>query len=319
MKSLAVFLFALCLLNTLPLQAKTAPPPQVRTTFSFTPLPAWPVPLVPVQINGQTSATFALDTGTNFSAVTDTLAAKLGLVPKPYFQDGQPYQVLGKPADAVTLHTLQAGLFVFRQERVLVLPASGLSALLQQPIDGILGMDLLRHFAVEVDFPTRRITLLSPGGLSPSARQDAGFGEAVAVPLTLQSRTRLYLASGQLRNGENTGQENMLVDTGSGATAISSTLAGQLALVPVQSGGSTAMLSGTFPIDTARVPALDLGGLTVSNVPVVYPTQSGEKYGPLLGVDVLSQYRVLLDFPDKTMYLQAAPPPPITAAGPAPK
>lgn len=278
-------------------------PPTAQTTLPFTPASGWPMPLIQVQANGTTPITLAVDTGTNFSALTDTLASKLGLVPTPYSQNGKPYTLLGKQANAVSLPTLAVGTFTLKKQRMLILFQSQLSSLLGQPVDGILGLDVLRHFVVELDYAQHQLTLRDTGPLSAAALQSAGFTGAASVPLTEQPETGLYLVPAQFQNGSQTGQEALAIDSGSGVTALSHALATKLGLSPDGTSQSTSTMNGTFSITLAHVPQLQIGTLTLPNYPVVSPDKDGQGYAPLLGADVLSQFHVLLDFPGKTLYL----------------
>ena len=59
--------------------------------------------------------------------------------------------------------------------------------------------------------------------------------------------------------------------------------------------------------DTAPVEAINLGGIEVRDYRVKYPDKKSHGDDPVtLGLDVLSGYRVLLDFPAQKMYV--APP-----------
>ena len=67
-------------------------------------------------------------------------------------------------------------------------------------------------------------------------------------------------------------------------------------------------LRGSFAAERARLTALRIGDIEVADKMVEYPSDDHSQFPPILGMDTLAGYRVLLDFPSKRMYIQYAVP-----------
>lgn len=180
--------------------------------------------------------------------------------------------------------------------------------------DGIVGANLLEHFAVLVDASQHQFGLCLPGNLYLKQVADYGLTQPYIVPITKKDDGNWYVEAQVAANGMVT-SENIALDTGSNTTQISDTAAQTLHLKIIgQQQQQNAY--GTGIVGQASVGTLRLGNLTLFGTSVsVSPVTKNES--PLLGMDILSGYRVLIDFPAKKMYLQsntAAAVPAITIA-----
>ena len=114
--------------------------------------------LLPVTANGQTPLTLLLDTGASKTILRPSVAARLGIAPAPdtprwpsQLADGRviviPY---------MRLHSITLGGLVVEDLDV------GVYELLRdsEPVDGILGGDLLGHFRMTVDRKAERLELV---------------------------------------------------------------------------------------------------------------------------------------------------------------
>ena len=92
----------------------------------------------------------------------------------------------------------------------------------------------------------------------------------------------------------------LLVDTGSAITALTPRTIGRIGLDPSQFAGrrEIATAAGTSRIVRAsRVPILRLGGIVVRNVEIsILDMPPGLNVDGLLGMNVLGQFRVTLEF-----------------------
>ena len=314
---------ALC--GLAPAQAQPQQPQRLITTFSYTPLEDTGCPLVLVKlIDKDHTGTFLLDTGTGPVAVTETMAAKLHLVPKPMIVDGKPFLFGGKPVEGVHLTVLQVGQFPMDGD-VIVVKDNDLAAALGTravAVDGIIGANMLQITALLFDFAKHEITLWYPGNLSDAEVRHLGFTEA-AVPL-VEGKGDLrgsFTTPIQVGNGPNHGQDDFIVDTGANHSRLSYALSQQLQLSPLPGSLSSATtVDGPVGSAASVLETLKVGQFTISNHLIGYPTQDkpGQFSPSILGMDKLSRFRVLMDFPAKKMYLQPVTPlsAPATPAGP---
>ena len=115
--------------------------------------------VVPVEINGRGPFRFILDTGANSSAISETTALALELVPVA----GAVINVHGVTGSAtlpvVRVATLQAGELLLENQRLPVLPPAVFAGM-----DGILGVDALQDARIEVDFGRDRVTIRRSSG-----------------------------------------------------------------------------------------------------------------------------------------------------------
>jgi len=320
----------LCVATTLPVTAdestlKTASSSRQSKTFSYQPfggnLGRKNLPLVQVKINDSFFATFFLDTGFNTSIITDRVAAKLKSKNYPVILQGKAYTFGGKPVNAVTLDSINLGGSRFEKGMFLVLKENRI-ALPGQPVDGVIGIDILQYMECLFDFQQHRITMFAPvrltkprdgspqeyvaGGLTPDEIKALGFADAKGVAIIdSQKDGRKYVHVQCSSNGKS-GGEDLLLDTGATTTIISPTLAGQLALKPVSENVEESGFPGIEYISTAPLERFQLGDLTLQDLPIDYSSQPAydKNLTPALGVNVLSKYRVLMDFPGHRLYLK---------------
>lgn len=295
-----------------------APPPaQVSDTVAYTgDKQVWGetgVPIVKVRLNDSTDASFLVDTGSSDCAVTDVMADNLGLKPHPVAQAAAPLIMDGTQAQAAPL-TIQVGRFRFKDFPTVIIKDSRIRQVLGHPLDGILGANLLSHFALLLQPQSHVLTLLSPGGLSPDERRAWGFTRAATLPLT-RAGSGTYWVPVSLANGAKISRENLMVDTGSVTSIVSYQAVQALGLSPQSAAISLPFGTGVVDGALTRVPAVGLGTvdtgtslqeLTLKDGSFLYP-RTGDLFGSsphVLGMNILSRCAVLLDFPGTQMSLQ---------------
>ena len=288
----------------LPLQQQTAAP------IPFTIIPGQGTPLVHVVLNGHIDATFMVDTGSNNCAVSEELAKKLGVVPHPAVDGTQPYLLNGKQAQAIDLTSLQIGDILTKNPvliqpfvtPMIVLSDKQLGKVAAISVDGIIGANGLSYFAVGFDFHRHVMMFYYPGILSVSQVHYAGFNIPADVPTSMSSAATdyKYFVSVEIAKGGVSRQVDLLLDTGAKNTFVSRDVAEALSLTPTQRQ-PTMSLSRRFDTDIAPVSSLRVGGVTVKDFLVYFP-HTGD-YATVLGLDFLSSYYVLMDFPAQKMYV----------------
>ena len=319
----------LCLfLNVLPAQADDPPTQAHQQLFqvnyipsNFGPIAGSGQPLVQVAINGKQIATFLVDTGTSNSVVSTEFAKQINLPLKPAVgsADGLPIMWEGKQAMETSVSTLRIGSsFQFTDMPLIVLDADQISMAPDErhvnPYQGILGSSVMQQYAILVDGPTHIFGLCLPGNLSQEQIRQIGFTHPYILPLTSVNHFQWYVQA-QFVNGTHKGNENLLVDTGSDITNISENLAEKLDM-KVLGEKKSKTAHGLVVSATTVADELSLGDLTMRTFPLVI-RPSLQRLPPSLGMDILSGYRVLMDFPGGKMYLQPNAAAAITV-GPAP-
>ncbi len=288
--------------------ARAEPPvPRVVTTFAYSPAPDRGMPLVRVRLNNghrnTASAAFVLDTGFTASLMTDRLAQELNMEGEPaHFADGSPACFAdGKPLRQVTAGLLMGSLQTDARN-FLVVKAYRLD-LLDCPLDGVLGGDFLANYAVLFDFRTHTVTLWQGGDLTEAERRSVNMQDAVTLPRANKTpesfdvRVRLSSPRGQR-------DVTLAIDTGGTRTLIAPQDARALELEPTRIAVPQRTVFGNLKANEAKIPALEFGSIRISDLPVRYLVQEHPNMPPHLGLDVLSHYRLLLDYPANRLYLK---------------
>jgi hypothetical protein len=149
---------------------------------------------------------------------------------------------------------------------------------LERPLVGILGMDCLRHYCIQLDFADNKMRFLDPDALKV---EDLGQ----TFPLTqfrgcFMTHDNLVGATGA----------KMLVDTGCNFDGV---------LTPKLFQRWTNQISTALFPDEARFPNAVFGGVAYTNLYL-----NGDGGENLLGLAFLARNLVTLNFPKRTMYLQ---------------
>lgn len=277
------------------LQGMKLPPPKIEGSGSlpFTLLPQSLVYSIAGKV-GSLEGNFLVDTGASTTLIAESAVQSLNLsgreVPKQYLS----FAMAGNQCSNIsaTLHTLPTLTF----QRVFIRQANGLrfkSKELPDKLTGILGMDILKYFDLQVDPPTRQLQLTSASQL-PSA-----FAP-IAIPL--QAKKGVFLAQIRLANQ---GAFTMLLDTGAGSTFISQQVAQRLKLD--QSSRRPIKIQGFCGLEDAersQIPSLRIGLHQQQKVEAIILSSSILK---LLGVDgilgqnVLERYRQYWRFTPTTL------------------
>ncbi|MGL5083949.1 MAG: retropepsin-like aspartic protease [Microcoleaceae cyanobacterium] len=181
-----------------------------------------------VQI-GQTSGRFLLDTGASTTLIATSLVQELGLVGTPIPGDRLTSAVAGK--DCPDMRAVRHQLPTLSLSQIQIEGLHGLefaSTVIPEDLAGVLGMDVLRYFDLNLNPQTQELQLLSP---QPLPLETLDYG------IPLQSRLGVLLAQVEI-NGK--GPFTFLLDTGADTIFISPQLADQLRLgatTPIQVQG----------------------------------------------------------------------------------
>ena len=169
----------------------------------------------------------------------------------------------------------------------------------------------LRRLHVVLDYPARRLTLARPGALTPRGTR---------VPCRVNPDTGLFMIDTTI-DGEKVA---LGVDTGSAGTWVSAKLTAAWAARhpawPLALGGAGSTNFFGFPFEAKgallALPALAIGDTTAGEVAVLgldpalfdwYSQKSAGTVVGFIGADLISRYRVEIDFPGQVTWWQPAP------------
>lgn len=186
-------------------------------------------------------------------------------------------------------------------------PLTRISKHSNQPIMGILGLDCLRHYCVQLDFPAAKLRFLSADQVHP-----AELGRA--FPLSYTGATKhappMFTEAGQnlehplihhpgLFTATN---DNLLLDTGDNVD-------GEIRKGDIRGHYGTRFLHFLIPFRALRLPETTWDGNTYTNFRVGNVINSES-----LGLRFLARHLVTFDFPNGTLYLKQQSAAPLSSA-----
>lgn len=271
-------------------------------------------PMLTVQIAGQ-NATMILDTGAQQTLLTAPAIARLGL----RSDARQVTTITGVGGSSRNFPAVITGFNVgrlrFPDQHALALPGD-LPRVNGVVVDGLLGVDVLGHFEVDLDLPRNRLALY--GGPPCDGEALPLDGPSVALPGTLLRRNRL-LAQVVLDDVPLLA----LLDTGAVNTIVSSAVLPRLGIAPETVAGEPhASLRGVGPnaqeATIHRFTSLTIAGqrfdrpqLRITDLRAADGTAAlfgdGGASEMILGPDYLARHRLWLAYPRQKVFLQRAP------------
>ncbi len=258
-------------------------------------------PLVQVAVNGQGPFTMLLDTGAGLTTVTTGLKDELGLM--LLGRSPQPMQLASgsAPIDLYTLGFVSIG----------GLPAPApITVILDEPLKyvkparGILGMNVLSRFAVDIDQPHGRMRL-SEAGTPPPAGID--WSE-----LPFHQRYDDFIIVDAEIGGV---AAKALIDTGANGTMINARLAAALDVAEgrpgvtkgeILAGGGATLKATAGPLKVGRAvwPEVKIAS---SGIPLFKALGLDDGPALILGTNVLSEIRLFIDYRNDRLYITLPP------------
>ena len=248
---------------------------------------------VAMQLGKDAPRLFLLDTGFNTSVLDASVAKLLKL-------ERKSVEAKGAAIEYVTCATVLSNSFA-AVDLSFVLTDLHVSPQAHDQQSGILGINVLKNYALVIDPQTYTLQLLYPGRVAGT-----GFVSKEAVRLPLIQEDGLYYVQALLDDQP----IQFAIDTGAYRTGFfdramlrklkpTATIDGPLVYVMAQSG------KGLRDVSTRhlQLQTLRLGSLEIKE-PVITITER-EKGASLqfLGMDILSRYKMVIDFPDSAVYL----------------
>jgi predicted aspartyl protease len=251
------------------------------------------VVLVAATVEGQ-PARMLLDTGAERSCLDTRFAAQLGLRSASVEHMRQPYATM--TAGSIRIKDIKIDSFHLQGMELLSSDLSSASLAAGVTINGILGSDVLRHFAVRIDF--------SSGS--------AQFGTNTKMPargvvVTLQSANNVYFVPLHLQGTP----VSLLLDTGTNGSIVSSHAWSDITMhwQPRTMLDGVKSSGGSEGAKFVLIPKVNIGSTTSRNVPLRVQPQASDglsadpNFDGLLGTDVLRQFIVTLDLANSKMFL----------------
>jgi len=240
-----------------------------------------------------------VDSGAQFSAIDRNLAARLGL--KEAWLPLLAFGVSGQPSVTHTVDLdLSIGPLELRGVRAATLELLTLSGVIRRPFAMLIGRDVLRALAIDIDWPNGRVRFARPGTFQPPA--GARVAQAQLRGGALMTPVRI----------EDSAPVEVMIDTGATADlALSEKTAAGLGLLSGRSveKGRSISLGGLAEDRVVRATSVEFSGRKLRDVEVQVfsPTHPAPLPAGLLGVGILRRYRVGLDLGAGVMWL--TPPP----------
>jgi len=265
------------------------------------------VPVVALQFkrpNGGTrTARFLFDSGGGAIIVDEALATDLGLKPEgpELSDDGQRYRAVNVPAARV------GGMPLDLSASKAFVHLGTNSFTNRETVEGMLPGKALEHYQIVLDYPQQLWSIGNPGTL-------AHRGERLSAPyLASSGHPRIEVSIGGTTFG-------LLLDTGAEVTLLREGLLrewsrehpdwprGSGAVGPANMGGG----ADNGQLLLLRIPSFQIGSFTVAQVATVsrpdetYSATSYETPAAIVGAlggNVLSQFRVEIDYPEQFLFL----------------
>lgn len=267
-----------------------------------------PLILVPVHVNERGPYEFILDTGASLCLISQELSATLG-VPVEGEKEARgaagPVRLgLGRVSSMTVGSARRLDLQVGITDEL-----RRIAAVIRSPVDGDLGFDFLKDFALTIDYPASVLRLVpapADGHASGSQPRDG------ALPFELVSASKPLILLPVGVNGE--GPFQFAVDTGSSRTMLSRELAERLAIETIDDAPATGG-GGQVEILAGKVESLTVGNATVRDLAIgaadfltVLSAALGVELDGVLGYNFLNQFEVTIDYPRGTVGLVPAAP-----------
>ena len=261
------------------------------------------VAFVKASIGNSEPLDMALDTGTLYTTLDETVAIRLGLdlSMKAQSSGAKGMQEISVLKD----QTLRFCGLEIKEPLMVSYPLEFVSKRVGRRVDGIVGVELLKRYVVEIDYPGRKVRVYTPETFAY-----AGPGEA--VPVTYESRG-LPLVSGSVTPyGREPIPARFQVDSGGAAAQAMfwksfieqhDLAAGARGTKEVQ----VTVFTGTTTQKQGRVQAIQIGTIVMNDPEVGFNDfQYGDPkvFGSNLGSGFLKQFKVIFDLPHDRMILE---------------
>lgn len=248
---------------------------------------------VEVSVNGKNPRWFIVDTGAEFSILSDTFAKELAL--------RMSRRGVRDFAGGVSL---AFGGIELRDRDVMIMPFENFRAQ-KRPIEGIIGHDFFARYVVTIDFVAHTLTVIEPDAFrAPKSAKSIPLrfvGNVAVVPVTIELEKGKPLTA------------YVLVDTGASQTLVlRHPFVAKHDLLRKSSSSSTAGSLENVSVTLAhvRLARLSFAGRSFDDVTIHAYARSARIVGSatdtdgVIGNEILRRFRVTIDYPHKRMLLE---------------
>ena len=265
---------------------------------------------LPVQLNDAT-APFMLDTGSAETVVNAPFAAQAGAgldrhAGRRVFTGAGNKQTL--PVFSGHVRMTHIGDIRYPDWEYAIVDLGGFGPH-GQSFGGLLGMDFLHYFDIEIDFAARTLSIYRLSGCA-DMHPPSWTGDYAAIPLTHRASNvvtlPVFLDNADLDMQFDTGAQGVLVSRDAAAKA--GVTAATLAHDPALHGGG---IAGRFNVARHRFKLLLIGkGIYPdAELAVENETSRRSETDGLVGLSALRAQRVWISFSTNTLFVQGAPAP----------
>ncbi|HEX2189024.1 MAG TPA: alpha/beta fold hydrolase [Longimicrobiaceae bacterium] len=263
--------------------------------------------LVPVRIAGRDSLVFILDTAAGGSVISPATRDLLGLDPAA----GESVQVMGASGPTrlprLALPPVTVGGETVEGMHAVVTDVARFRRSEGPPYAGVLGVDFLRAFDVEIDVPGRRLRLwrLREGAAPPAPpRAPATLANLASVPgfVAFDVAVGDTVARAILDSGAHLSTLNWRAAAGAGVTRATPGLVASRAAGGI-SGDTIESHRWRFDevgVEGLRFPPLEM---RISDLPVFRAVGFGDRPAMLVGADLMRTCRVFISYSTRRVHL----------------
>ena len=246
---------------------------------------------VPVRVSGAGPFRFLVDTGADRTSVSRELAGRLGLASG---EAASIHTVTGESTVSTAIvPNLQLTRRPVKVSQAPMLESANIGA------DGIIGVDALRSQSVLFDFQTNTLSIV------PSAKADFDDHDSNVIVIEAQRKNGRLLFTDAVVNGHTV---TVVIDTGAqvsiGNEALRQELVGRGLVDPSQKVDLQSVTGAMITGDYTFVRELEIGGLTLRNLAIVFADahtfkelKLDRKPALLLGMNAIRAFKkVSIDF-----------------------
>jgi outer membrane lipoprotein-sorting protein/predicted aspartyl protease len=255
--------------------------------------------MLKVRVNNSPPLNFTIDTGSDvFAIITNRQAKSLGLTPQNNYKVGiagniGEIEAATIPSANLTLPGVEA-----LNQRIEVIVSDELVDN-ESKIDGVLGLEFLKKFIVEIDYEAQTISLFAP-----EKYQYSGTGEV--IPIKIKDGSPMVRLKMMTTGGKSI-EDYFEVDNGMGATLVFKTPAvrkyGLLEEMRTIQAPLDIEAGGEYRRRIGRLKSLQIGRFVIEN-PTVSLSENVEGEGGTLGEEILRRFKVIFDFSHHRMILE---------------
>jgi predicted aspartyl protease len=256
--------------------------------------------LLKVSVNNSPPLNFTIDTGSDvFAIITSRCAKSLGLTPRNNYKVGVAANVGEIEAATIPSANLTMPGVEALNQRIEVIMSDDATVNDESKIDGVLGLEFLKKFIVEIDYEAQTLSLFDP-----KKYQYKGVGEV--IPVKIKDGTPMVRLKMTTTGGKSI-EDDFEIDNGMSGTLAFRTPAvkkyGLLEQMRTIQAPVSIEPGGEYRRRIGRLQSLQLGGFVIKN-PTVSLSENVEGEGGLIGDEILRRFKVIFDFQHRRMVLE---------------